>query len=175
MCETCILTDTQTHAGRRAGRRAGRQAGAPQSVHDHSVKDGACSTTYGQKGDGLGHSHSHSAVPKHVPPQTLHTAQTPAEEHAQGQRKYTQCTVAHRCSCSPQERGSVPTNHSHVLGEDWEDYTFPVTHRFPLRPFQALRTNEMTNTLVEFSFSLVLFSFTVLQHRRQPGWSATPY
>lgn len=60
---------------------------------------------------------------------------------------------------------TVLRNHSHVLGEAdsvflnfFFQYTFQVTHRFPLRSFhQTQRTNEQRNTLVKPSFSFVLF------------------
>lgn len=60
---------------------------------------GAHSASYGQKGDGLGHSHSQSAVPKHVPPQAQHTARTHTcritRTSSREQRKHTRCTAAH--------------------------------------------------------------------------------
>lgn len=41
--------------------------GLPLPVHARNEKGRACAASYGQRGDGLGQSHSHSAVMKHVP------------------------------------------------------------------------------------------------------------
>lgn len=75
--------------------------GLPLPVHGRNEKGRACAASYGQRGDGLGQSHSHSAVLKHVPP-----AHTCRKKHAgtQGQGIQTESAAAHHYSCSPQER-----------------------------------------------------------------------
>lgn len=122
-------------------------------MHGHNEIGGACTASYGKKGDGLGHSHSHSAVPKHVSPQAQHTAHTPVEKHAgRSDREYAHnvllLTTTH---VLPRMEGGtpVPTNHRHVLGEAdsvflnffFFQYTFLMTHKFPLR-FLPSRTEH---------------------------------
>lgn len=68
------------------------RAGSPLPVRGHSETGGACLTSYGQKGEGSGHGHTHSAVLNHVPPQAQQCTRThtPAGKNMQqGQRIHT--------------------------------------------------------------------------------------